>query len=121
MLVVPRVTTHLRLALAAGMRATGQKSGPPVSRRCFGQRRTFRRSWSAPLPRRRWEGASGSVAPARRESGVMSGQATARRVSSAVMVQKAQAQSTSPVDRAARHPAFGGSKRRCTRRSRSCS
>ena len=84
--------------------ATGQQSGPPVFRRGLGYRRTSRSKWSVPLPRGRWEGANGSVAPARRESGVMSGQAKARRVSSSVVVQNAQAWSTSPVDRAARHP-----------------
>ena len=42
-------------------------------------------------------------------------------VSSAVVVKKAQAWCMSPVDRAARHPTFSGSRRRCTRRSRSCS
>ena len=35
------------------MRATGQESGPPVSQRCLGQRRTSRSSWSVPLPRGR--------------------------------------------------------------------
>ena len=74
-----------------------------------------------PLPRGRWGGASGRAPPAGRKSGAMSGQARARRVSSAVVVQKAQARSTSPVARAARHPASSGSRRRCTRRSRSCS
>ena len=64
------------------------------------------------LLRGRWGGASGSVAPAARESAVMSGQAKARRVSSAVVVQKAKARSTSPADRAARHPACNGSRRR---------
>ena len=113
--------TSRRGPWAAWMRATGRESGPPVSRRCLGQRRTSRSSWSVPLPRGRWEGASGIVAPAGRESEVMSGQAKARRVSSAVLVQKAQARSTSPVDRAARHPVCRGSRRRWTRRSRSCS
>ena len=51
---------------------------------------------------------------------LMSRQARARRVSSAVVVQKAQVRSTSPAARAARHPAFSGSRRRRTRRSRSC-
>ena len=51
----------------------------------------------------------------------MSGQARARRASSAVVVQKAQARSTSLVAKAACHVAFSGSSRRCMRRSRSCS
>ena len=52
---------------------------------------------------------------------VNAGQAKARRVSSAFVVQKAQARSTSPVDRAACHPVSSGSRRRGTRRSGSCS
>ena len=51
----------------------------------------------------------------------MSGWARARRGSSAAVVQKAQARSTSPVDRAACYPASKGSRRRCMRRYRSCS
>ena len=67
-----------------------------------------------PLPRGRWGGASGRVAPAGRVSGVMFGQARARRASSVVVVQKAPSRSTSPVAKAARHPASIGSSRRCT-------
>ena len=52
-----------------------------------------------------WVGDCQSVAPAARVSGVMSGQTRARRVSSAAVVQKAQARYSSPLNRAARHPA----------------
>ena len=83
-----------------------------MSRRCLGQRRTSQSSRSVPLPRGRWEGVSGSVALAGRDSEVMCGQAKARTVYSAVVVRKAQARSSSPVDRAARQPVSSGLKRR---------
>ena len=70
-----------------------------------------------PAPGQVRRGASGKAAPAGRESGAMSGPAGARRVSSAAVVHKAQAWSTSPVDRAARQPASRGSRGRCTRGS----